>query len=84
VDGTVSVLFRSSTRQLKLKNRRESRHDPPARKARAMARNERGPHITRFGQRPGGGFVLEGAIAVKGKLVEQLRGRRGLGVAPRD
>ena len=30
-----------------------------------MARNERGPHITRFGQRPGGGFVLEGAIAVK-------------------
>jgi hypothetical protein len=49
-----------------------------------MARNERGPHITRFGQRPGGGFVLEGAIGVKGKLVEQLRGRRGLGFAPRD
>ena len=36
-----------------------------------------GLHGIGFGQRPGVGFVLARAIAVKGKLVEQMRGRRG-------
>jgi hypothetical protein len=33
-------------------------------------------HLADYGQRPRIGFVLARAIAVKGKLVEQMRGRR--------
>ena len=40
---------------------------------------ELGLHGIGFGQRPRIGFVLAGAIAVEGELVEQMRGRRGGG-----